>query len=114
MKFLVLLLVIGSAVARLTDLTGNHYKFTVIHDPPYMDVGYSNGVLLDQELFTGYIPDMIRMVANKAGFTYDMMTPTGDGSNCVPGDSGLLDFAVQYGCGQQDTLDVNLNHTQAY
>ena len=99
-----------STMAVLTTLTGKHFNFTVVHDPPYMDVGYNDGVLLEESEWKGYIVDMIKMVSNKAGFTYSLQTPSGDGSSCSG--STAVDFVTQYVCGQEDVLQ--LNKTQAY
>jgi len=70
--------------------------------------------------FSGYIIDMIESVASKAGFTYDLLLPSGYGDNCPSvldanytaedgSNSTAVDpynavYASSYLCGQNDVI----------
>ena len=92
-----------------TTLTGQSFKFTVIHEPPYVDVGVNDGVILPKSEWKGYIIDMIAIIAQKAGFDYELFLPSGSGSGCPAGATDI-ELSNKYLCGQQDTLDLNLTH----
>jgi hypothetical protein len=66
----------------------------------------SDGSVLPKSQWSGYIVDMIAMVADKAGFTYELFTPSGRGYYCS-GDGTLWgeDYVGQYNCGQGDVLN---------
>ena len=78
------------------SLSGQSFKFTVIHEPPYVDVGASDGTILDKTQWKGYIPDMIAMIATKAGFSYELFLPSGQGPSCSG--TSQLDWSMQYKC----------------
>ena len=103
------LLFIGKTSAFYQNTISGHYNFTVIHEPPYMDVGVSNGIILSKDQWKGYIVDMIKIISQKAGFTYELFLPSGGGSGCGTGATDI-ELATKYLCGQQDTLDLNLTH----
>ena len=97
--------------AVTTNLNGAHYDFTVIHDPPGIDVGVNNGAILDKSLWTGFVLDQMKQISEYANFTYELHLPSGTGSSCTPGADSLT-WARQYLCGEEDTL-IN-NSTDAY
>ena len=76
------LLFIGKTSAFYQNTISGHYNFTVIHEPPYMDVGVSDGIILSKDQWKGYIVDMIKIISQKAGFTYELFLPSGGGSGC--------------------------------
>ena len=78
------------------SLSGQHFDFTVIHEPPYVDVGASDGMILDKAQWKGYILDMIAIVATKAGFTYELFLPSGNGPSCSG--TSQLAWSMQYKC----------------
>ena len=78
------------------SLSGQSFKFTVVHEPPYVDVGASDGLVLDKTQWKGYIPDMIAMIATKAGFSYELFLPSGQGPSCSG--TSQLDWSMQYKC----------------
>jgi hypothetical protein len=58
---------------------------------------------------------MIAWVAEHAGFTYSLHSPSGDGESCVPSSSGMSTpetFAAQFNCGADDVYE--LNRTDVY
>jgi hypothetical protein len=78
------------------SLSGQSFQFTVIHDPPYVDVGASDGTILDKAQWKGYVPDMIDIIATKAGFSYELFLPSGQGPSCSG--NSQLDWSMQYKC----------------
>ena len=48
--------------------------------------------------FSGYIIDMIDAVSKKAGFTYELLLPSGKGESCSPvlGTDGTEEYAAVY------------------
>ena len=78
------------------SLSGQHFNFTLIHEPPYVDVGASDGMILDKAQWKGYIPDMIAVIATKAGFTYELFLPSGNGPSCSG--TSQLAWSMQYKC----------------
>lgn len=105
-----LLLCLTCALGAQKTISG-HYNFTVIHEPPYVDLGVSDGSLLPKDQWKGYIIDMIKIISQKAGFTYELFIPSGNGVSCPAGATDM-ERSNMYLCGQQDTLDLNL--TNAY
>ena len=106
--FCLLLYIFGRVRSAPTTL-GGHYNFTIIHEPPYVDVGISDGIILPKEQWKGYIVDMIRIIARKAGFSYTLFLPSGHGSSCPSGATDM-ELSTSYLCGQQDTLELNMTH----
>ena len=91
-------------------LGGRHYDLTLVHGPPFVDMGVDDGALLPPVQWSGYIVDMIEIVAARADFTYTLHGPSGVHAKCTSTDP--LQAAGDYGCGQQDALV--LNRTDAY
>ena len=97
---LLILAVAGLANGSVTDLMGAHYNITVVHDPPGIDVGLNDGVILDSSEWTGsvvrlttasnigrlcrFIIDMIHQISTPghANFSYTLALPTGAGAKC--------------------------------
>ena len=50
---LLILAVAGLADGVVTDLMGAHYTITVVHDPPGVDVGLTNGAIANSSFWTG-------------------------------------------------------------
>jgi hypothetical protein len=94
------------------SLGGRHLNFTMIHSPPFVDMGVSDGAILAQDSWTGYLVDMVKIISHSdyGDFTYTLSPPTGEGSYCSGNDE--LSWAGQYKCGEQDTY--SLNHTAGY
>ena len=107
--FMLGLLFCGKTTAFYQNTLSGHYRFTVIHEPPYMDVGVSDGSVLPKSQWKGYIVDMIKIISQKAGFTYELFLPSGGGSGCGTGATDV-ELAKKYLCGQQDALDLNITH----
>jgi len=83
------------------NLRGSHFKFTVMHDPPGVDVGLNDGVLLPKGRWTGYVPSIIQQISTLSNFTYELYLPSGTGVNCQGNTPS--EWARQYTCGQDDT-----------
>ena len=64
----------------------------------------NGGELLPWTNWTGLFPEMIAWMAVQAGFTYELLSPSGNGSTCHPPDGAEPDGAermpcvTQYGC----------------
>ena len=106
---LLLLLLFGKTLCLdpLNDLKGKHYNITSIHAEGYVGMGYEgpDTALLPSDEWEGMVIDMIAWVARKAGFTYTLAPPTGQGSNCKHSDDSTAtssQYAVQYNCGSDD------------
>ena len=58
----------------------------------------------------GFVVDMLEWVAQRAGFTYTLHAPTGNGSHCKAsaGVTSLDQYAGQYNCGQDDVTELGL------
>ena len=111
---LLILAVAGLADGVITDLKGAHYNITVVHDPPGIDVGLNDGVILDSSEWTGsvgrlttasnigrlgrFIIDMIGLISTSAhaNFSYTLALPTGAGAKC----SGNQSNAMPIGSGR--------------
>ena len=103
------ILILRYSLSLETSMSGYHLNFTVIHEPPYVDCGLNDGVILPKSQWSGYMVDMISQISNRAGFTYELFLPSGNGANCfLDGSSN----ANNYGCGQNDA--ISLNSTDAY
>ena len=90
-----------------TNLQGRHFKFTVMHDPPGVDVGLNDGVVLPKDQWNGFVLTIISQIATLANFSYELYLPSGNGTDCRG--NTITDWARQYTCGQQDT-EAGLTH----
>jgi len=108
---LALVAFVGLGQAAQTSLDGEHFKITVIHSPPAIDVGLQDGSILASSEWKGYLIDMLRTISDLANFTYTLQLPSGAGSSCKANGTAS-DWAFQYGCGQEDVL--NYNTSDAY
>eukprot|EP00966_Prymnesium_polylepis_P327352 7383229-Prymnesium_polylepis.1 len=68
------------------------------------------GAILPPSQWTGLFPDMIAWIAEQAGFTYSLVTTSGQGSSCSPsgGVGHPIDYARQYGCTADDVLEEGI------
>ena len=97
----ILLLALPALIAaQAQNLSGVHLTIVTINGEGLASMVGTNGSLLPVEDWVGLMPDMIRWVADHAGFTYTLVAPTGLGSNCIPTSSGQ--YASQYNCGQDE------------
>lgn len=108
------LLSIGVAQAQdpptLPD--GTTFKITVIAADGF--VGKTTG-----NEYEGYVIDMIKTVSNAANFDFELVTPSGFGSNCSPQldanateNVGAEVYASNYLCGQNDVLETVPTNSQ--
>lgn len=92
------------------QLSGRHFKITVIEEVGYI---YVNGSPKDGSLeFSGYLIDVLEELAYRANFTYELRTPSGFGSKCLPRleDNATLPayhprYRQDYRCGESDVND---------
>ena len=60
-------------------LKGEHFNITMIHALGYVDMGYDGNSIKAPEEWSGMIPAMIAWISRKAGFTYTLSSPSGEG-----------------------------------
>jgi ABC-type amino acid transport substrate-binding protein len=63
------------ACAGTGDLHGRHFNIITIEDPPFVRVTRNSSAGKGDE-YSGYVPDMIQLIASRANFTYTLSTPT--------------------------------------
>jgi hypothetical protein len=87
----------------IPKLDGHHFRVTAIPE----------GGFLDFENDSGYLLDMFREIAREANFTYDLLTPSGFGPDCVPrlnldtpAESYDYSYQAQYNCGTNDVNEL--------
>lgn len=114
---LVSVLGLVQAQQEIPQLNGQHFRITALEEFGFLDVEtLPNGTLS----YSGYLIDIIKGLAKRANFTYDIAPPSGLGSHCTPRVSAddvatnnnatsLYDpvFRTQYNCGADD---VNERH----
>ncbi|KAJ8611884.1 hypothetical protein CTAYLR_005811 [Chrysophaeum taylorii] len=133
---LVVVVVVGTARGVVTSLGGRHLRVTVVHDgSSMMETSEfvnmidprNTSVLLPPSQWTGFIIDLIIVIADLANFTFTLLPPSGVASNCVcnetpdrcsceedddecaPGatSKAALVTARDYNCGAEDVLSLN-------
>jgi ABC-type amino acid transport substrate-binding protein len=111
-------------MAMKGDIQGAHLHITMIHATDFVDmvdknaaaVPLPNAMLNDPEDWTGFHIDLLKWVAERAGFTYTLYPPSGNGSHCSIATDGSdpveysYQYAVQYNCGQDDVIENNRTH----
>lgn len=94
-------------------LDGPHFRFTIVENKGWSDIRENE----DGEMeFSGYSVDIIRSVASRANFTFDMLPPSGHGALCEQDNSFITDaydsrYRGKYLCGQGDVQDKELRNT---
>jgi hypothetical protein len=113
-----MVLVFSTATAVSTpapQLNGEHFRITVLQEGSFLDVMEAEDGSLE---FGGYLIDMINALAaeNRANFTFDLLTPSGLGSDCEPQLQSELDeelysarYHQQYNCGTNDVNELSGN-----
>jgi hypothetical protein len=81
-----------------------------------MNMLNADGELLPVSEWTGFQRDVIEEVSRRAGFTYTLHSPSGDGPSCARNEDDSKkepkDYAGAYKCGEEDVY--NLTRTHAY
>lgn len=127
-----LLLPTTSSQLQPPHLHGEHFKISVAEEGSFLKVhdnnhNEKNGTTLS---YSGYLIDMMDAISqnHRANFTYELLTPSGYGSQCTPRldmyhDSDHDDavnhnmaydkqYRTQYKCGSSDVTDLpHSNHT---
>lgn len=101
------LVTVGYAASANFSLAGNHFNITMVHCPPFVDMGLSDGNdILPSSEWSGYIVDMVKMISREeyAHFDYTLVTPSGEGKSCGSSEAG---WPYQYLCGEEDVYDLN-------
>ena len=90
-------------------LTGHHFKITAIEEEGFIDI-VDNGA--NNLSYGGYLIDILKELSFRANFTYELRTPSGFGSRCLPRltDNGTLPafhkrYRQDYRCGESDVND---------
>ena len=98
------------------SLSGHHLRITSVAEAKFADIidPISDSLLPESE-WGGLIPRMIEWIAAQAGFTYTLVTTSGNGSSCSPHGGAAADsvYAVQYGCAQQDVTELGISDVYA-
>ena len=123
LRFKILMITITAACgseprARVTDgnLSGHHLRITSVNEPRYFDMlDPLSGALLPVSEWSGLFPEMIEWIATQAGFSYTLLTASGNGSSCHPLGSAAAasTYASQYGCAQDDVTELGLTDVYA-
>ncbi|KAJ1458308.1 hypothetical protein M885DRAFT_562049 [Pelagophyceae sp. CCMP2097] len=90
-------------------MRGTHLRITVVHDPNFVNLHNGTAILPRKQWF-GFIIDQIKLISDKAGFSYTLHAPSGFGKTCVGNTS--LEWATQYDCAIEDV--IRLNRTDVY
>jgi len=100
----------------IPNLNGQNFKITVVENLAYqvnVSADAGDGAPTNEQI-TGYMIDMIEAVADKAGFTYDLVMPSGMGSSCSPqldptdtANANMYSstYRSQFNCGQEDVFE---------
>ena len=107
LAFVGLLFTTGSFAANTSfSLAGNHYNITMVHCPPFVDMGLSDGDILPSSEWSGYVVDMVRMLSREeyAHFDYTLLSPSGEGTSCGSSEAA---WPYQYICGEEDVYELN-------
>jgi hypothetical protein len=105
---------LNQARAMRGNLSGVHLKITMIHSTLGTDMGYddpSRETLTPFWQWRGFWVDVLDWVANHAGFTYELYSPSGEGADCVLPAGAVHSrkaYATQFNCGANDVYDLNL------
>jgi hypothetical protein len=84
-------------------------RVTTVHDVPYLNMfNQSTSHLLPSTEWRGLSHDVLSWIAEQAGFTYTLLSPTGNGTDCAPaGGSGAPHiYARQYNCAMNDVTEL--------
>jgi hypothetical protein len=109
----------ASAPLSRGNLTGRHLRITMIHaeNGANMGVGDPGGGsgLRPWQQWTGFFVDQIEWISQRAGFTYELRSPSGDGAQCIRPNGAPHEartYSGQFNCGANDVQD--LNYTDVY
>ena len=80
--------------AHTGDLRGVHLEITTVHNSAAMNMFDSDGGLLPWQEWRGFQRDVIDWVAAKAGFTYTLHLPSGEGEACAKNEDGSVQTPV--------------------
>ena len=104
----------AGADAFAGDMTGVHLHITAVHDDQGMGMFAHNGSMLPWMEWRGFQRDVIDWVAARAGFTYTLHSPSGDGPACsrqVDGSKFPIEqYSSQYNCAGDDVAVNNYTH----
>ena len=103
----------------IPQLNGAHFRFTVVEDDGWVNIDEDDNGNFQ---FSGYCVDIIRAIASRANFTFELFPPSGFGSLCnhpndeLPTEPYLPAYRGQFLCGQSDVQDPieNLYTTDFY
>ena len=111
--------VAGDLPKVATQLRGQHLEITTVAEAGFMNVRNpgSTHFETDSAQWSGYIKDQLHWISTKAGFTYTLHLPSGQGASCSGGKKDMTkpytsqNFMYDYKCGQEDVWE---NRTHAY
>lgn len=99
------------------SLDGQNFRFTVVGEEGFIDIKEKEGDDGNNELdISGYCIDMLESIAERANFTFELLTPSGFGEMCIHPDNNstgeeeeVIPYSAsyhdQYICGQGDVQD---------
>jgi hypothetical protein len=104
----------AGADAFTGNLSGIHLHITAVHDDQGMNMFAHDGRMLPWMEWRGFQRDVIDWVAARAGFTYTLHSPSGNGPACSrQADNSKFPierYTGQYNCAGEDMNAYNYTH----
>ena len=92
------------------NLSGTHLRITTVQENRFTQALDADGELLPPGNWTGMFPEMISWISVQAGFTYELLTPSGNGTAChPPGGGDRMLYLTQYGCAESDVTELGIS-----
>lgn len=111
--FALLFLFLFFSCAPAQDLGGQPFRITVLQEGSFLHVEEDRNQYNNSLSFSGYLIDMVEALAKRANFTYQLLTPSGFGSNCRPQlntntteKAYGAQYRTQYHCGEEDVNEL--------
>jgi hypothetical protein len=104
--------VCGNTSLTAGNLRGVHLRITMVQEPRYTEMtNHSSGELLHPSRWSGMTVEILRWIAEQAGFTYTLLSASGNGSECEPpnGVGTRSNYSQQYNCAQGDVTELGIS-----
>jgi hypothetical protein len=92
------------------QLSGHHFRITVVEESGYVNLDVDNAT--GELSYSGYLIDMLEAISreDRADFTYDLIPPSGFGSQCI----GRLNWTKQEGDDSTTAMQKIREHPDAF